>query len=125
MMDMKTLNSRIDHDLGLEPLSSKSKHEEDISNGLVNRVLKEDCENERVDFDDLLPLIGEFGRYQKQLLLYIIPFNFFLVFVYFAQIFITLVPDNYWCRVPELSSLSVELRWFLELGSAYFIWCLI
>lgn len=107
---MKTLNSRIDHDLGLEPLSSKSKHEEDISNGLVNRVLKEDCENERVDFDDLLPLIGEFGRYQKQLLLYIIPFNFFLVFVYFAQIFITLVPDNYWCRVPELSSLSVELR---------------
>lgn len=55
-----------------------------------------------IDFDDLLPHIGEFGRYQKILFLLMIPFAFFVAFVYFSQIFLTLVPDEHWCRVPEL-----------------------
>lgn len=55
-----------------------------------------------IDFDDLLPHIGEFGRYQKILFLLMIPFAFFVAFVYFSQIFLTLVPDQHWCRVPEL-----------------------
>ncbi|XP_058458866.1 organic cation transporter protein [Malaya genurostris] len=63
-----------------------------------------------VDFDDLLPHIGEFGRYQKILFLLMIPFAFFVAFVYFSQIFITLVPEEHWCRVPELEHLSVEDR---------------
>lgn len=62
-------------------------------------------------FDDLLPLIGEFGRYQKILFLLMIPFSFFLVFVYFTQIFITLVPEEHWCRVPELEHLTVDERY--------------
>lgn len=70
-------------------------------------------QNEKVplmDFDDLLPHIGEFGRYQKILFLCMIPFAFFVAFIYFSQIFITLVPEQHWCDVPELRHLSVEER---------------
>lgn len=63
-----------------------------------------------IDFDDLLPHIGEFGRYQKILFLLMIPFAFFVAFVYFSQIFITLVPDEHWCFVPELQHLTVDQR---------------
>lgn len=63
-----------------------------------------------VDFDDLLPHIGEFGRYQKILFLLMIPFAFFVAFVYFSQIFITIVPEEHWCWIPELEQLSVEER---------------
>lgn len=66
-------------------------------------------------FDDLLPHIGEFGRYQKILFLLMIPFTFFLVFVYFTQIFITLVPEEHWCRIPELENLTVAERYVLLL----------
>lgn len=64
----------------------------------------------QVEFDDLLPHIGEFGRYQQLLFLLMIPFTFFLVFVYFAQIFITLVPAEYFCRIPMLANHSLESR---------------
>lgn len=63
-----------------------------------------------IDFDDLLPYIGEFGRYQKILFLLMIPFAFFVAFVYFSQIFITLVPEQHWCSVPELAHLTSEQR---------------
>lgn len=63
-----------------------------------------------IDFDDLLPYIGEFGRYQKILFLLMIPFAFFVAFVYFSQIFITLVPEEHWCFVPELANLTAEQR---------------
>ncbi|XP_075217415.1 carcinine transporter [Lycorma delicatula] len=63
-----------------------------------------------IDFDDVLPHLGEFGRYQKLLFLMMIPFAFFVAWVYFTQIFITLVPEQHWCRVPELQNLPIELR---------------
>lgn len=63
-----------------------------------------------IDFDDLMPLLGEFGRYQKILFLLMIPFAFFIAFVYFSQIFITVVPEDYWCAVPDLHLLTVEQR---------------
>lgn len=63
-----------------------------------------------IDFDDLLPHIGEFGRYQKILFLFMIPFAFFVAFVYFSQIFITLVPEEHWCFVPELANLTKAQR---------------
>jgi len=63
-----------------------------------------------IDFDDILPLIGEFGRYQKMLFLLMIPFSFFVAFVYFSQIFLTLIPEQHWCHVPELDALDVEAR---------------
>lgn len=63
-----------------------------------------------MDFDDILPLIGEFGKYQKILFLLMIPFATFVAFVYFSQIFMTLVPEQHWCHVPELEELTVEER---------------
>lgn len=81
----------------------------------IQKNLKTENDNETktenifMDFDDLLPQIGEFGRYQKILFLLMIPFASFLVFVYFTQIFITLVPEH-WCLVPELENLTVDER---------------
>ncbi|CAD7003454.1 organic cation transporter protein [Ceratitis capitata] len=63
-----------------------------------------------MDFDDILPMIGEFGKYQKILFLLMIPFATFVAFVYFSQIFMTLVPEQHWCHVPELEELTVEER---------------
>lgn len=74
-----------------------------------------DSSNEpSMDFDDLLPHIGEFGLYQKILFLLMIPFAFSVAFVYFTQIFITLVPEEHWCNVPELHNLSREDRLVLK-----------
>lgn len=58
-----------------------------------------------MDFDDLLPHIGEFGRYQKILFLLMIPFATFVAWTYFSQIFLTLVPQDFHCALPELDSL--------------------
>lgn len=61
-----------------------------------------------MDFDDLLPHIGEFGRYQKILFLLMIPFAFFVAWTYFSQIFLTLVPQEYHCALPELDALLLS-----------------
>lgn len=65
-----------------------------------------------MDFDELLPYIGEFGNYQKILFLMMIPFAFFVAWVYFSQIFMGLTPEEHWCLVPELidSNLTLEQR---------------
>uniref|UniRef100_A0A8D8S4C5 Organic cation transporter protein n=1 Tax=Cacopsylla melanoneura TaxID=428564 RepID=A0A8D8S4C5_9HEMI len=68
-----------------------------------------------IDFDDVLPHLGEFGRYQKMLFLAMIPFAFSVSFVYFAQIFIAVIPEHYWCRVPELAHLDPEQRRILSI----------
>lgn len=36
------------------------------------------------------------------------PFGFFNVFVYFGQMFMTLVPKEHWCKLPEVAGLSKE-----------------
>nr|CAD7402789.1 unnamed protein product [Timema cristinae] len=71
---------------------------------------EDDAEEKMLDFDDVLPHIGEFGLYQKILFVLLAPFAFFVAFVYFTQIFITLVPEQHWCSVPELENLTVEQR---------------
>lgn len=63
-----------------------------------------------MDFDELLPHVGEFGTYQRILFVMMIPFAFFVAWVYFSQIFITLVPEDHWCRVPDLENLTVAER---------------
>lgn len=60
-----------------------------------------------VDFDDVLPHVGELGRYQVLLFLLTAPFCFFLAFCYFSQVFITLVPDH-WCHVPQLNNSALN-----------------
>lgn len=75
-----------------------------------NRDERKKEEKKAPDFDDLLPYIGEFGLYQKILFLLMIPFAFFVAFVYFSQIFMTIAPEQHWCWVPELANLTVEER---------------
>lgn len=74
------------------------------------RPSNDDSVVDKLDFDDILPHIGEFGTYQKILFFLMIPFAFFVAFVYFSQIFITLVPEKHWCRIYELEHLSTEQR---------------
>lgn len=101
------------------PIDNLSNTE--IPNGFVNKayeddgsvanVTKTDTDKKKAtDFDDLLPYIGEFGLYQKILFLLMIPFAFFVAFVYFSQIFMTIAPEQHWCWIPELANLTVEER---------------
>ena len=61
-----------------------------------------------MDFDDVLPHIGEFGVYQIILFFLTAPFCLFLAFSYFSQVFITLVPDHT-CHVPQLNSSGLNI----------------
>lgn len=62
------------------------------------------------DLDDLLLYVGGFGWYQRVLFLLMLPYAFFFAFVYFGQIFMTVVPVQHWCYVPELANLTTEER---------------
>lgn len=53
-------------------------------------------------FDDILPYVGEASRYQWFLFILLLPFTFVYAFLYFAQFFLTLVPAEHWCTIPEL-----------------------
>lgn len=76
----------------------------------VNSTIAINKSSQVVDFDDLLPYLGSFGRYQIILFLLMAPYTVFYVFVYFTQIFITLIPNDYWCNVPELQHLEASDR---------------
>lgn len=72
---------------------------------VTNDTKRESLKNEEqfiMDFDQFLPHVGDCGRYQALIFIVMIPFCFFFAFVYFAQMFITLVPSKYYCNVPEL-----------------------
>lgn len=88
--------NRVDLIFGVESPGDKDNKNRQIKNS--------------VDFDDLLPHIGNFGTYQIILFLLLAPYTLFYVFVYFTQIFITLIPNNYWCNVPELQHLELSDR---------------
>lgn len=63
-----------------------------------------------MDLDDILPQVGEFGKYQKLMLwLVCLPACFPCGFCAFNQLFMTDIPEH-WCYVPELQNLTVEDR---------------
>ncbi|XP_031842346.1 carcinine transporter-like isoform X2 [Nomia melanderi] len=53
-------------------------------------------------FDDVLPYVGDFGRYQWLLLLSLLPHGVTYAFLYFLQFFVTLIPPEHWCKMDEL-----------------------
>ncbi|KAH8400447.1 hypothetical protein KR222_000008 [Zaprionus bogoriensis] len=72
--------------------------------------------DEAFDLDDLLPIIGEFGKYQKLLVFGIcLPACIPCGFCAFNQLFMSDTPDDYWCRVPELQHLELEQRKYLAI----------
>lgn len=52
--------------------------------------------------DDILPYVGNFGKYQWYLLLALLPYSVTYANLYFSQFFITLVPQEHWCYVDDL-----------------------
>ncbi|XP_026827234.1 carcinine transporter isoform X3 [Ooceraea biroi] len=66
--------------------------------------------DEGFDLDDLLPIVGEFGRYQKQLLwLVCLPACLPCGFCAFNQLFMADTPPH-WCKVPGLEDMDVARR---------------
>ncbi|XP_076679442.1 carcinine transporter [Andrena cerasifolii] len=62
------------------------------------------------DLDDLLPIVGEFGRYQRQLLWFVcLPACLPCGFCAFNQLFMADTPPH-WCKVPGLENLDVSHR---------------
>lgn len=57
--------------------------------------------------DDILPHVGSFGKYQMYLLLALFPYGLIYSNLYFSTFFLTLVPQEYWCYVPELQDLNL------------------
>lgn len=80
-------------------LDTKKKMDDGVEGGVVKPRIE--------TFDDILPYVGEAGRYQWFLFVILLPFTFVYAFLYFAQFFITLIPEQYWCRVPELQNLTI------------------
>ncbi|XP_012278718.1 carcinine transporter [Orussus abietinus] len=67
-------------------------------------------DDEGFDLDDLLPIVGEFGRYQKRLLwLVCLPACLPCGFCAFNQLFMADTPPH-WCKVPGLEDLDPSQR---------------
>lgn len=82
------------------------------------KYLELDGPNERTalrpkleSFDDALPHVGDFGRYQVYLLFALLPYSVSYASLYFSQFFFTIVPREHWCKMPELmNSFTSEQR---------------
>lgn len=72
---------------------------------MVESMKVEEGERPKIGtFDDILPYVGEASRYQWFLFILLLPFTFVYAFLYFTQFFITLLPAEHWCTVPEFDS---------------------
>ena len=75
-----------------------------------------------MDLDDLLPQVGEFGRYQKLLLwLVCLPACIPCGFCAFNQLFMADVPEH-WCKVLDLMDLpgvTPDIRKYLAIPVSY------
>ncbi|XP_063545944.1 organic cation transporter protein-like [Cydia strobilella] len=81
----------------------------------MNMETKEELNKKSTNTDHdvletMLTYIGEIGRYQKFLFCAMLPFGLFFAYVYFVQMFIAATPQRYWCHVPELAHLDLDLR---------------
>lgn len=52
--------------------------------------------------DDALSFVGDFHRYQYFLLLGLVPYIAAYGSLYFSQFFLTLTPNEHWCKINEL-----------------------
>lgn len=91
--------------IALFALCFKDLKETLVTMGLGEGVKAEEGERQKIEaFDDILPYVGEASRYQLILFILLLPFTFVYAFLYFTQFFITLVPAEHWCTVPELDN---------------------
>ncbi|CAL1677603.1 unnamed protein product [Lasius platythorax] len=67
-------------------------------------------------FDDILPYVGDFGKYQWLLLVALLPYSVAYATLYFSQFFLTLVPQEHWCKIEELVSSNFTQKERVEIG---------
>lgn len=97
-----------------ERSDSPTEHEEMIAEDPNNKAANKATGSNKVqtmsvDFDMMLPHIGEMGRYQIVLyLLMSIPATLPAAFLAFNQVFLSATPDH-WCHVDELVSANLSL----------------
>lgn len=66
----------------------------------------------RMEFEDIIKEVGDFGYYQKRLLIvFVIPCYIVIPWYYMDLVFMTSTPEH-WCYVPEVanSNLSIEIQ---------------
>uniref|UniRef100_T1J273 Major facilitator superfamily (MFS) profile domain-containing protein n=1 Tax=Strigamia maritima TaxID=126957 RepID=T1J273_STRMM len=69
-----------------------------------------------MEFDDILPKLGQFGRYQKFVYFMLcIPASLPAVFLTFNQVFMSATPEH-WCEIPELKDTNMTLQQRLNLS---------
>jgi len=61
------------------------------------------------DFDDMLKIVGSWGRFQILATCFFFPFNLSLAYVFLSSILINFTPSH-WCKVEALMDLPMELR---------------
>ncbi|CAB3221117.1 unnamed protein product [Arctia plantaginis] len=83
--------------------------QEDVQNGNQNKDTEKPVHDADI-LERIVSHLGDMGRYQKMLFVAMLPAGFTFAFIYFVQMFITVTPQNYWCRIPELANLSMEMR---------------
>ncbi|XP_054715059.1 organic cation transporter 1-like [Uloborus diversus] len=67
---------------------------------------------ENLEFEDILLELGDFGPYQRNLMIiFLLPASFILPWLTMNMIFMVTLPEH-WCNVPEVaaSNLSIELQ---------------
>lgn len=80
------------------PFTSKKVRVTELKNG------------SKMEFEDILKAVGEYGRYQKKLVyFYIIPTTTVFAIYCMNTFFMLSIPDA-WCTVPELAHLSPALQ---------------
>ena len=78
-------------------------HDSSLGGG-KHKEIQEEPEIVSVDFDAILPYVGEMGRYQLGLyLLMCIPATLPAAFLAFNQVFLSATPTH-WCKEPHLQS---------------------
>ena len=102
---------------GSNPRGSIEEVETRLTGGTAEQVSQESQGSfPSVDFDALLPHIGEMGRYQLGLyLLMCIPATLPAAFLAFNQVFLSAAPDH-WCKVPELETQNLSRSHIIKLS---------
>ena len=67
---------------------------------LQNKETKEQDNQSKVDFEELLDHIGGWGKFQIRLTAIFVYFTFFLAYVGYTPILYLYTPDH-WCKIPE------------------------
>ncbi|KAI5737201.1 hypothetical protein M8J76_011028 [Diaphorina citri] len=87
-----------------------NQHGDKAADGVVHHHHHKKANGQGMDLDEVLPVVGEFGKYQKLLLFLVcLPACIPCGFCAFSQLFMADVPDH-WCKVPQLMHLSREER---------------